>query len=615
MKLKLFGRVRVDEAVDLARSISTKKHNEQVKKNRDILMRLIVAALYLARQEQAFRVHNEASNSSNKGNFTELVHAFAEFDSTLAEHLGSSTVSSGMSDTIQNEIIESIAQIIQDETYKDINKCPFIAVQVDDISDISNKRQFTVVVRYANEKGSVCERFLGFFDVSSLTDAKAITSVVMGAISNYSPAEKLICQTFDGASCMSEQHGDVPALVKIRCPNALFIHCYAHKLNLILAQGTSNIPAAKLFFAGVDAFYSFFSRSCERSAFLCEVDQAVRGPGGSVVRWNFKNRAVQVIHEGRASLSAAFDRMMAEPGWDKDTVAQSAALKQKLEDFDFVFLLGVFQSIFGLTEPLFQVLQSETVDIKKCQDWINCTVSALEAIKKEKIFSGIYDETVLAVGEPGQPRKRRRRDWEAPEQGLIQHQGEEDTYSSFQRIYFQIIDNIVSHMTQRFADIEHLSFFQLMDHTSFPTFCKSVSFPCSELAQLIETYPFFDEHKLRNELHTLYNNRLFHKPPAELLQLLIEDELQGTLSEVCKLLQLMLTIPATSTSAEPSLSCLKRIKTYLRNTCGQDRNDNLARIFIDSVVVEDLKASGKFYNMVIEHYATVRDRRTEFIFK
>ncbi|KAJ3595597.1 hypothetical protein NHX12_004900 [Muraenolepis orangiensis] len=49
---------------------------------------------------------------------------------------------------------------------------------------------------------------------------------------------------------------------------------------------------------------------------------------------------------------------MTEPGWDKETIAQSASLKQKLEDFDFTFLLGVFQFIFGLTEPLFQVLQS-----------------------------------------------------------------------------------------------------------------------------------------------------------------------------------------------------------------------------------------------------------------
>ncbi|KAL2083744.1 hypothetical protein ACEWY4_021517 [Coilia grayii] len=144
---------------------------------------------------------------------------------------------------------------------------------------------------------------------------------------------------------------------------------------------------------------------------------------------------------------------------------------------------------------------------------------------------------------------------------------------------------------------------------------KPAAFPSNELLQLTKTYPFFDEQRLRNELRSLYNNELFHKSPGELLQLFIEDDLQSTLSEVYKLLQLMLTIPATSTSAERSFSCLKRIKTYLRNTCGQDRLVNLAKISINSVVVDDLKASGKFYDAVIDHFAEMKDRRMAFLFK
>ena len=35
---------------------------------------------------------------------------------------------------------------------------------------------------------------------------------------------------------------------------------------------------------------------------MCEVDRAVRVPGGSVVRWNFKSCAVHAIHEGRIAL-------------------------------------------------------------------------------------------------------------------------------------------------------------------------------------------------------------------------------------------------------------------------------------------------------------------------
>ncbi|KAJ3596804.1 hypothetical protein NHX12_003204, partial [Muraenolepis orangiensis] len=278
--------------------------------------------------------------------------------------------------------------------------------------------------------------------------------------------------------------------------------------------------------------------------------------GGSAVRWNFKSRAVHAIHEGRVSLCIAFDKIMTEPGWDKETIAQSASLKQKLEDFEFTFLLGVFQFIFGLTEPLFQVLQSKTVDIKKCQDRIMSTLSALKATRTDEAFSRIYDETGTAVGEPVPRRKRRRRGWDDLEQGFNQHQeGDQETLVSFRRLYFQIVDGVVLHMTHRFADMEHLNFFRILEHTSFASFCKPAAFPSSELAQLINTYPFFDQLKLRNELHTLYNNRLFHKPPGQLIELLIEDDLQGTLSEASCLACTTTSTPGWMTRPLMGLSC------------------------------------------------------------
>ena len=89
-------------------------------------------------------------------------------------------------------------------------------------------------------------------------------------------------------------------------------------------------------------------------------------------------------------------------------------------------------------------------------------------------------------------RLRRRRGWDDLEQGFNEQrrEGEEDTVASYRRLYFQIVDGIVLHMTQRFADMEHLSFFRVLEHTSFASFSKPASFPTSELAQLLKTYPF-----------------------------------------------------------------------------------------------------------------------------
>jgi len=50
------------------------------------------------------------------------------------------------------------------------------------------------------------------------------------------------------------------------------------------------------------------------------------------------------------------------------------------------------------------------------------------------------------------------------------------------------------------------------------------------------------------------------------------------LPQVVTLLKLFLVVPATSASAERSFSLLRRIKTWLRSTTGQERLNHLAII-------------------------------------
>ena len=41
---------------------------------------MIIAVVYLGKQEQAFRGHNESADSLNKGNSVELVESYCEVD-------------------------------------------------------------------------------------------------------------------------------------------------------------------------------------------------------------------------------------------------------------------------------------------------------------------------------------------------------------------------------------------------------------------------------------------------------------------------------------------------------------------------------------------------------
>lgn len=75
------------------------------------------------------------------------------------------------------------------------------------------------------------------------------------------------------------------------------------------------------------------------------------------------------------------------------------------------------------------------------------------------------------------------------------------------------------------------------------------------------------------------------------------------LPEVYKLLSLILTIPSTSVSVERSFSCLKFVKTYLRNSISQHRLISLALISIEKELIEQLKNTGAFYDDIVNIYS------------
>ena len=71
-------------------------HNSKVKENQEILKVLINGTCYLANQELAFCGNDESVTVFSRGNYVELIYAFAENDERISRHLENSTVFSGL---------------------------------------------------------------------------------------------------------------------------------------------------------------------------------------------------------------------------------------------------------------------------------------------------------------------------------------------------------------------------------------------------------------------------------------------------------------------------------------------------------------------------------------
>ena len=141
----------------------------------------------------AYRGNDESATSFNRGNYVELIYAFAENDERISRHLETSTVFSGLSNRIQNDISEAVAEVILTDIRNDINKASFIAVEVNETIDVTQKAQISVIFRYICEASYVVkEAFLGFDDVSNDRRASAIAQYVLGILQKFNSMEKLV---------------------------------------------------------------------------------------------------------------------------------------------------------------------------------------------------------------------------------------------------------------------------------------------------------------------------------------------------------------------------------------------------------------------------------------
>lgn len=73
--------------------------------------------------------------------------------------------------------------------------------------------------------------------------------------------EKLISQCSDGASTMSGEHGGLQKLIENHYGRKIpYVHCFNHKLHLVVEAVVLNLKECRLFFGNVRLLHNFFSR-------------------------------------------------------------------------------------------------------------------------------------------------------------------------------------------------------------------------------------------------------------------------------------------------------------------------------------------------------------------
>ena len=599
------------------------KVSEQVRQNRDNLKSIVAAIVFCGRQNIALRGHRDDSASlqndaNNPGNLQALLGFLSEHGNNVSFRgflASAPRNASYRSKTTQNELVLICGNSIRDTLVKEIKEAKFFAVLADEAADISNIEQMALVLRFVDRACNIREEFLGFIHCSEGLSGEAISETILAAVKD-SGLEIELCrgQGYDGAGNMAGKCSGAAVRIQRAYPKAMYVHCGSHILNLCVASACS-IPVVRNMMGQVRVVSAFFNVHPKRSAVLKDKIKSLLPEAAHSrlidvcrTRWIARIDGMEIFIELFPAIVSALEAVKdnADGSWNGDSIRDASALYHATISFGFLVSLVVVCHCLQITRPLTKQLQSPQMDVVKCLEKVNLLFSMLKRYREEidhrhKFW---YEEAVSLAETVGTVPSK-------PRIASVQQNRSNtpsDTVSEYYRRILSIpfMDHLITQISARFCDRNVAAldgFFGLPSEVVCykdwrPKFRRYLSLYESDLPE-----PHYIECELDMWEETWERSKAV--PPANVRSLLpMIDKI--TFPNIFAAFQILGTLPVTSCSCERSISVLRRLKTYLRNTMKEDRLNALALLHVHRDIPIDIEE-------IIDIFARKHPRRMRLV--
>ena len=625
------------------------RRKRKVEANRNVMQRIVDTISFLGKQGLAFRGHREHvdDDSSNAGNFIEALKYLSQYDPVIYLHLekvkeyqegkpgkpqgkvGRGKKLTFLSMTTQNKIIDIIGNEIAAEISLRIKDCRAWALIADTTPDITKHEQLSVCVRIVEKNGNVAEHLL-FCTRASSTTSKALYKAISSGLKEKGVSfENLVAQTYDGASNMSGQYKGLQALIKQNIgEHVIFIHCYAHTLNLVLSSAaTASIHVCKLF-DDLEKLYTMFSRS-QPIHEMFEKRQKEKGlkilslKRINTVRWNAREFCLRTFVDRYSAVNDVLEEISTNTSIKSETRSIAEGLLDTFKTKQFLATAYLFREIFAITGPLSRQLQSINIDFNRSLDLLDTALQQLYTLRQapENIIESVerdfnpeevqWKETRL--------RKKKKMDGEeaddepaATAESLWRREGFtcsidaitegiKNRFSGGSRTILEALSilspSYFSELAVKYptaADLEKKvnRFCALYNIDTFK--CADELFSFSKVFKKFKRELFVEDKKEQSdendELNVSdendeYNGGNQKNEPTLLDCLAILSDgrfnLMDAFPTLIKVYSIAVAIPVTSASSERSFSVLKRVKSRIRSSMTQERLEALLLMTIE----------------------------------
>lgn len=599
----LLGKMKpVDEQVDSAAS-------RRKLENRKNITPIIETILFCGNQGLALRGHkdsgridlDEQPGEENDGNFRALLRFRSKNDSTLKNILESSSKNAQYtSPRFQNEVIEVCNILILQKLVSKINDATCFSILADETTDIGGIEQLSLCVRYVDKENfNITEQFLQFIPVHDLT-GKAIATTILDQLQSMKvDIKKLRGQGYDGAASMSGKINGVQAHVRSIVPSALYVHCSAHSLNLAVSNACE-ITGIRNCLGTIKTLYDFLNTPKRQYVLSSAIEEMETSSKREKIkqlcatRWMERYDSVTAVVELFEPIVETLQKISE---WkDKESATQANSLLCTVSNCQFVISLLCIHKVFTITIHLCRYLQKTSIDLIEAVSLAEDVINELKLMRENgtETFSEIFSSSSLmltSIGSSiqipritGRQKNRANFPTSTPE-----------TYFRVS-VFIPFIENFITQLDLRFVSHRDiLKGFQCLLPAD-PFICQPSNIKAFEA--LVEFYAQdLDTCKesLKSELNLWYKRlkRISEdggsvpKTAADALGMCNKD----ITPNIFKLLEILVVLPVSTSANERSFSTLRRLKTYLRNSTGNNRMNGLALLNIHrkfTPAVEDI---------------------------
>ena len=392
--------------------IDTQLNSQTMKQqcaNREMLLKQLSALTYLLRQGIAIRGHEE-----KEGNLMQLLYLRSEDCPNLKRYIETNKY---LSHDILHEQTALMGKHVLSGILSEIREASVYSLLADKASDVSMKEQLCICIRWVDDSFSIHEAPIELINVPR-TDSNMLTMLIKDSLIRMSlPITECRGQAYDGAANMLGHVRGVAAQIQTEEPSAIYVHCFAHCINLVLQTVARQVVAVRDALDLVMGLAQLIRFSPKRAYF--QSIQLQVAPGSPTLkplcptRWTVRTASITAVLSNYEALCTALAEI--HQGGRDEYAAKAGGFLSQMEKFCVFFGLKLSHLIFSAGEQLSLSVQGKDTTIQEAVIASKLACSYLERQRTDEAFESFFQQvsenSKEFTAEPMLPyyRKRPRR--------------------------------------------------------------------------------------------------------------------------------------------------------------------------------------------------------------